>query len=94
MPLKAVKDFHKMIQPSDETRTIDSHVVGYTDPENPPKMTDADRERMGEMVRAMTEEEQMVVLENIPAERMIKIIELRLIEARAFRNAVEKTFNI
>lgn len=76
------------------TITIDSHVVGLTDPENPPKMTDADRERLGEMVRAMTEEEQMVVLENIPAERMIKIIELRLIEARAFRNAVEKTFNI
>lgn len=72
----------------------DSHVVGPTDPENPPKMTEADRLRLAEMVRAMSEEEMMVVLEQIPAELCVKRIELELKKARAFGNAIEKAMRI
>lgn len=69
-------------------------VVSLTDPENPPQMTEADRLKLGEMTRGMSEEEMMVVLENIPAELCIKRIELELKKARAFGNAVEKAMRI
>lgn len=75
-------------------RALDSHVVGPSDPENPPKMTEMDRLKLAEMTRAMSEEEMMVVLENIPAELCIKRIELELKKARAFGNAVKKAFRI
>ena len=72
----------------------DSRVVGPTDPMNPPRMTEPDREKLGEMTRALSEEEMLVVLENIPAELCIKRIELELKKARAFGNAVEKSMRI
>lgn len=74
--------------------TFDSHVLGPTDPNNPPKMSDMDREKLADMVMAMSEEEMMVVLEQIPAELCVKRIELELKKARAFGNAVEKSLNI
>lgn len=77
-----------------EARSIDSHVVGPSNPENPPKLTTADRLKLAEMTRAMSEEEMMLVLENIPAELCVKRIELELKKARAFGNAVEKAMNI
>jgi hypothetical protein len=72
----------------------DSHVVGPSDPENPPKLTTADHLKLAEMTRAMSEEEMMLVLENIPAELCVKRIELELKKARAFGNAIEKAMRI
>lgn len=88
-PLKAAVTTYEQYKDA-----LDSHVVGPSDPENPPKMTEADRLKLAEMTRAMSEEEQMVVLENIPAELCVKRIELELKKARAFGNAVEKAFRI
>lgn len=88
-PLKAAVTTYEQYKDA-----LDSHVVGPTDPENPPKMLEADRFKLAEMVRGMSEEEQLVVLENIPAELCVKRIELELKKARAFGNAVEKAMNI
>ena len=44
-------DLTKIPQP------VDSHVIGPSDPAKPPKMTEADRLKLGEMTRGMSEEE-------------------------------------
>lgn len=97
MPIKGKKfKYHKKAKcPVTYAEMIDdSHVVGITDPDNPPQMLEADRFKLAEMTRGMSEEEMWIVLENIPAELCIKRIELELKKARAFGNAVEKAFNI
>ena len=87
-----MKTFGELFERAPEI--CDDCVVGPTDPENPPKMLEADRAKLAEMIRGISEEEMMVVLENIPAELCVKRIELELKKARAFGNAVKKAFRI
>ncbi len=94
MPIRKRKKIQPVFHPDYDKEYYDSHVVGPTDPENPPKMTEMDHLKLAEMTKAMSEEEMMIVLENIPAELCIKRIELELKKARAFGNAVEKAFRI
>lgn len=94
MPIRKKKKIKPVFHPDYDQEYYDSHVVGPSDPENPPKITEADRLKLAEMTRAMSEEEMMLVLENIPAELCVKRIELELKKARAFGNAIEKAMNI
>jgi hypothetical protein len=73
--------------------TFDDCVVGPSEGKQP-EMTDAERSKLAEMTRAMSRDEMLVVLENIPAELVIKRIELELTKARAFNNAICTALNI
>ena len=94
MPIRKKKKIQPVFHPNYDELIQDSHVVGPSDPEKPQGLLPADRLKLAEMTRAMSEEEQMAVLENIPAELCVKRIELELKKARAFGNAVEKAMRI
>lgn len=57
-------------------------------------LTEAEKAKLAEMARGLSEDEIMVILENISAELCMKRIELELKKARAFSNAVKNTLNI
>lgn len=95
MPIKRRWAKRKHIIPAciEAAPTYDDCVVGPSTGEQP-EMTDAERATLAEMTRALSREEMLVVLENIPAELVIKRIELELTKARAFNNAICTALNI